>query len=78
MFDEGRACYHKVSLTTHQSHEEVSYMTERADMNDSDAISVMGVQKTFGSVVALENIDLNVPKGSVMGLLGPNGAGKTP
>lgn len=52
-------------------------MTEQADMNDADAISVEGLQKAFGSVVALEDIDLAVPKGSVMGLLGPNGAGKT-
>jgi len=52
-------------------------MTEQVDMNGADAISVIGMQKTFGSVVALENIDLAVPKGSVMGLLGPNGAGRT-
>ena len=52
-------------------------MTEPADMPDGDAISVSGLQKAFGPVVALEDIDLTVPKGSVMGLLGPNGAGKT-
>ena len=41
------------------------------------AILVEGLHKRFGSVVALDGIDLEVPPGSVLGLLGPNGAGKT-
>ena len=73
-----KACYHeKRSTLPIQLHEGTPYMTEQVDMNHADAISVVGMQKAFGSVVALENIDLTVPKGSVMGLLGPNGAGKT-
>jgi daunorubicin resistance ABC transporter ATP-binding subunit len=36
-----------------------------------------GLGKRFGAVVALERIDLVVPRGTVLGLLGPNGAGKT-
>jgi ABC-2 type transport system ATP-binding protein len=35
------------------------------------------VFKTYGSYLALDNINLSVPKGSIFGLLGPNGAGKT-
>ena len=35
------------------------------------------VSKSFGSFKALNNINIEVPKGSVFGLLGPNGAGKT-
>jgi ABC-2 type transport system ATP-binding protein len=42
-----------------------------------NAITVEGVRKCFGSIVALEGIDLAVPTGTVFGLLGPNGAGKT-
>ena len=33
--------------------------------------------RTFGSVRALDGLDLDVPAGTVFGFLGPNGAGKT-
>lgn len=36
-----------------------------------------GLTKRFGSVVALDALDLAVPEGSIVGFLGPNGAGKT-
>jgi ABC-2 type transport system ATP-binding protein len=42
-----------------------------------NAIVVDGLRKRFGSVAALDGIDLEVPPGAVFGLLGPNGAGKT-
>jgi ABC-2 type transport system ATP-binding protein len=45
---------------------------------DSDkAIVVEGLRKSFGDVHALAGIDLEVPRGTVLGVLGPNGAGKT-
>jgi ABC-2 type transport system ATP-binding protein len=36
-----------------------------------------GVTKTFGSTVAVDNLDLHVPMGALYGFIGPNGAGKT-
>ncbi|HLI24043.1 MAG TPA: ATP-binding cassette domain-containing protein, partial [Acidimicrobiales bacterium] len=41
------------------------------------AILVEKVAKSFGSVRALDGIDLAVDRGTVLGVLGPNGAGKT-
>ncbi len=40
-------------------------------------IRTSGLVKHYGKVVALDGLDLLVPKGTVLGLLGPNGAGKT-
>ena len=40
-------------------------------------IEAHGLVKTYGSVRALDGLDLAVPEGTVLGLLGPNGAGKT-
>jgi ABC-2 type transport system ATP-binding protein len=41
------------------------------------AIQVEGLVKTFGSVRALDGVDLEAAPGTVLGVLGPNGAGKT-
>ncbi|MBW8058703.1 MAG: ABC transporter ATP-binding protein [candidate division NC10 bacterium] len=40
-------------------------------------LEVSGVTKSFGGVIANQNITLNVPQGSITGLIGPNGSGKT-
>jgi ABC-2 type transport system ATP-binding protein len=41
------------------------------------AVDIQRVRKAFAGHVAIENLSLVVPRGSVYGLLGPNGAGKT-
>ena len=41
------------------------------------AISLRGVVKRFGSLTAVDGLDLDVPFGACVGLLGPNGAGKS-
>lgn len=45
--------------------------------DDGPALSLKGLKKTYGNVVAVAGIDLVVPRGECFGLLGPNGAGKT-
>lgn len=41
------------------------------------AIRISDVHKSFGSVKAVDGLDLEVPEGICLGLLGPNGAGKS-
>jgi ABC-2 type transport system ATP-binding protein len=41
------------------------------------AVRARGITKSFGDVVALDGIDLDVAHGQIHGLVGPNGAGKT-
>src|SRR4051794_14774287 len=50
-------------------------MTDPATVNS--AITLEGVVKTFGSITAVDGLDLDVPSGICLGLLGPNGAGKS-
>jgi ABC-2 type transport system ATP-binding protein len=42
-----------------------------------NAVRVRGLVQRYGRFVAVDHLDLEVPKGAVFGLIGPNGAGKT-
>jgi ABC-2 type transport system ATP-binding protein len=46
-------------------------------MEGAPALTAVGLRKSFGTLVVLDDIDLEVPAGTVFSLLGPNGAGKT-
>ena len=45
-------------------------------MNDL-AVTIRGVNKAYGKVHAVRDLDLEVPRGTLVGFLGPNGAGKS-
>lgn len=52
--------------------------SETPDIKDDRyAIQVQGLTRTFGSLIAVDGIDLNIKKGELFAMLGPNGAGKT-
>jgi len=44
---------------------------------ESLAVEVHGLKKVYGSVLAVDGIDLEIRRGEILALLGPNGAGKT-
>lgn len=40
-------------------------------------VEIKGLQKRYGELVAVNNIDMEIEKGEIYGLVGPNGSGKT-
>ena len=52
-------------------------MSTALPTSSSIAVRAEGLVKTYGSIRALDGLDLQVPAGTVLGVLGPNGAGKT-
>jgi len=52
-------------------------MIERRNAETMACIEARHLRKAFGSTLALDDIDLRVEEGRILGLLGPNGAGKT-
>ncbi len=51
---------------------------ETGDGHDGRAIlDAHGVQKVFGGLVAVEEVDFSIPERSIVSIIGPNGAGKT-
>jgi ABC-2 type transport system ATP-binding protein len=54
-----------------------------SDMNQADVktaapiVSARGLSKRYGATVALDNVNLQIAPGRIVGLIGPNGAGKT-
>ena len=49
----------------------------RNGAGDEWVVETSGLTKRFGERVAVDHVDLQIPRGSAFGYLGPNGAGKT-
>lgn len=45
--------------------------------NSKIAAWASGLTKHFGEIIAVDNVDIQIPKGCIYGILGPNGAGKS-
>lgn len=56
-------------------------MTGRAasngDLSSDFIIETRGLTKRYGGLVAIDNVNLSIPRGEVFGIIGPNGAGKS-
>ena len=52
-------------------------MTTTPATNGETLLEAVGLTRSFGGVVALENYSIRVLPGDLIGLIGPNGAGKT-
>ena len=46
-------------------------------MSTAPALSIRGLNKSFGAIVVAQSIDVDLKPGARVGLIGPNGAGKT-
>ncbi len=46
-------------------------------MKGQNIIEIQSLTKRYGSITAVDNLNLSISKGEIFGLLGPNGAGKT-
>lgn len=56
---------------------EVEAEKVRVANSEDDLMRILGLDKSFGSNHAVNNVSLGLTKGEVMALLGPNGAGKS-
>lgn len=53
------------------------YRADLAADPRTQALAVRDLRKSFGSQIAVNSLNLDVPRGSIYGIVGPNGAGKT-
>jgi len=54
-----------------------SIMVNRREEDKKAELSIQGLRLSFGGVIAVKDVDLDVHTGELMAIIGPNGAGKT-
>ncbi len=52
-------------------------MSESSTPSTAPVLVARGITKRFGGLVAVDGVDMSIPRGSIAGVIGPNGAGKT-
>ena len=49
-----------------------------AELDDADVlVRARGITKRFGGLTAVNNVDFDIPRGSIVAMIGPDGAGKS-
>jgi ABC-type branched-subunit amino acid transport system ATPase component/ABC-type branched-subunit amino acid transport system permease subunit len=79
--DQAGALAHAPAITRDRALDDATVAADRVPAGEAAEaellLDVRGVSKRFGGLVAVENADLSVRRGSVTALIGPNGSGKT-
>ncbi len=62
---------------TEQRREDLEIYIPPGPRLGDNVIELKGVSKAFGDKLLIDNLDLSIPPGSIVGIIGPNGAGKS-
>src|SRR5262245_28357530 len=62
---------------THSRGKTESLESNERKINTMAVIEAHRLRKVFGTTTAVDNLDLRVEEGRILGMIGPNGAGKT-
>lgn len=73
--DTGKTCHNEVLMKAFRSRP--SIMINRPEEEKKADLEIKNLRLSFGGVIAVKDVDVNVHTGELMAIIGPNGAGKT-
>jgi branched-chain amino acid transport system ATP-binding protein len=73
--DSGKTCHNEVLMKAFRSRP--SIMIDRPEEEKKADLEINNLRLSFGGVIAVKDVDVNVHTGELMAIIGPNGAGKT-